>query len=65
MGQAIFTKAFNYTPPKAGISRGIKPSSKPQSFPEHVIKRAVKAGAAQAFEPEEAQKPKSSKQPPK
>lgn len=47
MAKAIFTKLFNFTDSKKGTSWKIRPSEKPQSFPQRVIEAAVAAGAAE------------------
>ena len=43
---AIFVRDFDYFPRHLATGWRIKASDKPQSFPRHVIKAALEAGAA-------------------
>lgn len=49
MAKAVFTRLFNATDTKKGVSFRILPSEKPQSFPQWVIARAIEARAATPY----------------
>lgn len=46
MAKAVFTRRFDATDTTKGISIRIYPASEPQTYPEWVIAKAERAGAA-------------------
>lgn len=51
MAKAIFTRRFDASNTKKGVSIRIEPMDLPQSFPEWVVAKAVEAGAAERYNP--------------
>lgn len=51
MAKAIFTGEFNYSSRKRNAGWSVKPSPKPQSFPQELIDAAVAAGKATPVNP--------------
>ena len=49
MAKAIFSRRFNATDIKKGVSIRIEPMGTPQTFPEWVIAQAEAAGAATRY----------------
>jgi hypothetical protein len=46
MAKALFSKCFNFTDTRKGISWRVNPSPDPQEYPARVVNAAIKAGAA-------------------
>lgn len=46
MAKAIFNRRFDASDPRKGVSIRVQASDTPQSFPEWVIAKAERAGAA-------------------
>lgn len=46
MAKAVFSRRFDATDTKKGVSIRVEPSEEPQTFPEWVIAGAEKAGVA-------------------
>lgn len=51
MAKAIFSREFNATDVKLGVSIRVRPSVEPQLFPSWVIDLAVAKGAAERVDP--------------